>query len=122
MVMCVVAKSCCTAHGLHSVNSLLQGHSIGGSLGMLLAFMYRVRGVLQPHHLATIYTFGSPAVFCETGVPEQHQPNKPAQGAETQVHQPHTQALSPLTALTLEQVRPWPGRSTTTCSQQQVSA
>eukprot|EP00197_Chlamydomonas_leiostraca_P006399 CAMPEP_0202865660 /NCGR_PEP_ID=MMETSP1391-20130828/6282_1 /ASSEMBLY_ACC=CAM_ASM_000867 /TAXON_ID=1034604 /ORGANISM="Chlamydomonas leiostraca, Strain SAG 11-49" /LENGTH=781 /DNA_ID=CAMNT_0049545523 /DNA_START=38 /DNA_END=2383 /DNA_ORIENTATION=- len=40
------------------------GHSIGGSLGTLLALMYLRRGVLQPSQLATTYTFGAPAVFC----------------------------------------------------------
>jgi hypothetical protein len=76
---------------------------------MLLAFMYRMRGVLAPHHLATIYTFGSPAVFCETDVPEHQQSHSTggqgSQGSGSKTHQPHTQALSPLTALTLEQVR-----------------
>ncbi|GIM12074.1 hypothetical protein Vretimale_15508 [Volvox reticuliferus] len=42
------------------------GHSIGGSLATLLMLMYRCRGVLPPHTIATVYTFGSPAVFCQS--------------------------------------------------------
>eukprot|EP00983_Pelagomonas_calceolata_P026206 822964-Pelagomonas_calceolata.AAC.9 len=43
----------------------MQGHSVGGSLGTLLALMFRHRGVLPLDRLATLYTFGAPAVFCE---------------------------------------------------------
>ncbi|EFJ41746.1 hypothetical protein VOLCADRAFT_98293 [Volvox carteri f. nagariensis] len=42
------------------------GHSIGGSLATLLMIMYRHRGVLPPHSIGTVYTFGAPAVFCQT--------------------------------------------------------
>eukprot|EP00798_Chlamydomonas_sp_ICE-L_P007834 gene7834-1034_t len=41
------------------------GHSIGGSLATLLALMYKMRGVLQEHNIATVYTFGAPPVFLE---------------------------------------------------------
>mmetsp|Transcript_5936 Transcript_5936/g.11587 ORF Transcript_5936/g.11587 Transcript_5936/m.11587 type:complete len:741 (-) Transcript_5936:123-2345(-) len=40
------------------------GHSLGGSLGTMLMMMYLHRGVLEPHNLAPVHTFGSPAVFC----------------------------------------------------------
>mmetsp|Transcript_37569 Transcript_37569/g.111035 ORF Transcript_37569/g.111035 Transcript_37569/m.111035 type:complete len:778 (-) Transcript_37569:90-2423(-) len=43
------------------------GHSIGGSLATLLLLMYIRRGVLTPRAAATVYTFGAPSVFCETG-------------------------------------------------------
>ncbi|GIL42584.1 hypothetical protein Vafri_540 [Volvox africanus] len=42
------------------------GHSIGGSMATLLMLMYRHRGVLPPHTIATTYTFGAPAVFCQS--------------------------------------------------------
>lgn len=41
------------------------GHSLGGSLGTLLALMYVRRGVLPRKALTPVYTFGAPAVFCE---------------------------------------------------------
>ena len=44
---------------------LLQGHSLGGSLGTLLMMMYRHRGVLPQTAIAPVYTFGAPAIFCE---------------------------------------------------------
>ncbi len=34
-------------------------------MAMLLMLMYRVRGVLPPHSIATVYTFGTPSVFCQ---------------------------------------------------------
>lgn len=43
----------------------MQGHSIGGSLAVLLTLMYRRRGVLLPQQIAPVYTFGSPAIFCD---------------------------------------------------------
>ncbi|MEW5317045.1 MAG: hypothetical protein WDW38_008376 [Sanguina aurantia] len=43
------------------------GHSIGGSLATLLMLMYVRRGVLSQDSLATVYTFGAPAVFCQGG-------------------------------------------------------
>jgi hypothetical protein len=43
------------------------GHSLGGSLGTLLMLMYVHRGVLSVEDIATVYTFGAPAVFCEAG-------------------------------------------------------
>eukprot|EP00198_Chlamydomonas_reinhardtii_P003769 XP_001693105.1 triacylglycerol lipase-like protein [Chlamydomonas reinhardtii] len=45
------------------------GHSIGGSMATLLMLMYRNRGVLPPHSIATVYTFGAPAVFCQQQQP-----------------------------------------------------
>ncbi|GFR40804.1 hypothetical protein Agub_g1422, partial [Astrephomene gubernaculifera] len=48
------------------------GHSIGGSLATLLLLIYRTRGVLPPHSIATVYTFGSPAVFCQTHASVHH--------------------------------------------------
>ncbi|KAJ9527248.1 hypothetical protein QJQ45_025478, partial [Haematococcus lacustris] len=53
------------------------GHSIGGSLSTLLAFMYIRRGVLPPSSLATIYTYGAPAVFCEFSTPSPSSPATP---------------------------------------------
>lgn len=44
---------------------VVQGHSIGGSLATLLMLMYVRRGVLSQESLATVYTFGAPAVFCQ---------------------------------------------------------
>lgn len=41
------------------------GHSLGGSLGTLLMLMYLHRGVLPPMSISPVYTFGSPAIFCE---------------------------------------------------------
>eukprot|EP00879_Flechtneria_rotunda_P005133 GHRR01005415.1.p1 GENE.GHRR01005415.1~~GHRR01005415.1.p1 ORF type:complete len:719 (+),score=230.97 GHRR01005415.1:657-2813(+) len=41
------------------------GHSIGGSLAVLLMLMFRHRGVLLPQQIAPVYTFGSPAIFCD---------------------------------------------------------
>lgn len=46
---------------------VVQGHSIGGSLATLLMLMYVRRGVLSQESLATVYTFGAPAVFCQGG-------------------------------------------------------
>lgn len=44
---------------------LLQGHSIGGAMAVLLTLMFRHRGVLHPEQIGPVYTFGSPAVFCD---------------------------------------------------------
>lgn len=44
------------------------GHSLGGSLGVVLMLLYVVRGVLKPHQIAPIYTYGAPAVFCQGGM------------------------------------------------------
>ena len=41
------------------------GHSLGGSLGTLLALMFLHRGVLPHAALSPTYTFGAPAIFCE---------------------------------------------------------
>jgi hypothetical protein len=43
------------------------GHSLGGSLGTLLMMMYLHRKVIGPENVAPVYTFGSPAIFCEGG-------------------------------------------------------
>lgn len=40
---------------------------MGGSLGTLIALMLCRRGVLPLSRLATLYTFGAPAVFYEEG-------------------------------------------------------
>lgn len=42
-----------------------QGHSLGGSLGTLLALMFVHRGVLSPEAIHPVFTFGAAAVFCE---------------------------------------------------------
>ncbi|KAL6784205.1 PGD1 [Auxenochlorella protothecoides x Auxenochlorella symbiontica] len=39
------------------------GHSLGGSVGVVLALMLVARGELAPRHLAPVYTFGAPAVL-----------------------------------------------------------
>lgn len=42
------------------------GHSLGGALASVLALMLRRRGVIShPYQLASVYTFGTAAVFCE---------------------------------------------------------
>eukprot|EP00775_Hariotina_reticulata_P012659 gene12659-12786_t len=41
------------------------GHSIGGAMAVLLMLMFRHRGVLHPEQIGPVYTFGSPAVFCD---------------------------------------------------------
>ena len=43
------------------------GHSLGGSLSTLLMLMFLRRGVIPAVALAPVYTFGSPAIFCEAG-------------------------------------------------------
>ncbi|GLI69207.1 hypothetical protein VaNZ11_013780, partial [Volvox africanus] len=53
------------------------GHSIGGSMATLLMLMYRYRGVLPPHTIATVYTFGSPAVFCQSHSHNHTPPSSP---------------------------------------------
>ncbi|KFM27972.1 DnaJ-like protein subfamily B member 4 [Auxenochlorella protothecoides] len=39
------------------------GHSLGGSVGVVLSLMLVARGELAPRHLAPVYTFGAPAVL-----------------------------------------------------------
>ncbi|GAX75416.1 hypothetical protein CEUSTIGMA_g2860.t1 [Chlamydomonas eustigma] len=41
------------------------GHSIGGSMGTLLLFMFKRRGIITARQVSTVYTFGAPSVFCE---------------------------------------------------------
>lgn len=43
------------------------GHSLGGALATVLLLMYKNRGVLPRSAISPAYTFGSAAVFCETG-------------------------------------------------------
>mmetsp|Transcript_31445 Transcript_31445/g.81311 ORF Transcript_31445/g.81311 Transcript_31445/m.81311 type:complete len:764 (+) Transcript_31445:159-2450(+) len=43
------------------------GHSLGGALATALLLMYTARGVLSRSTISPVYTFGSAAVFCETG-------------------------------------------------------
>ncbi|KAK4748411.1 hypothetical protein SAY87_014997 [Trapa incisa] len=40
------------------------GHSLGGSLALLVNLMLLTRKVLDPHHLWPVVTFGSPFIFC----------------------------------------------------------
>ncbi|KAL3684954.1 hypothetical protein R1sor_002976 [Riccia sorocarpa] len=40
------------------------GHSLGGSIGMLLSLMLLTRGVLKPVNLLPVYAFGSPYIMC----------------------------------------------------------
>ncbi|PNH07557.1 hypothetical protein TSOC_005973, partial [Tetrabaena socialis] len=46
------------------------GHSLGGSLGTVLAMLFVMRGVLKPSNISPVYTFGAPAVFCQGAVPD----------------------------------------------------
>ncbi|KAG6513012.1 hypothetical protein ZIOFF_031158 [Zingiber officinale] len=40
------------------------GHSLGGSLCILVALMLLARGNVERHHLHPVVTFGTPSVFC----------------------------------------------------------
>ena len=40
------------------------GHSLGGSLSLLVNLMLLTRKVVKPSHLQPVVTFGSPFVFC----------------------------------------------------------
>ncbi|CAM0881734.1 unnamed protein product [Alopecurus aequalis] len=40
------------------------GHSLGGSLAVLVSLMLVARGVLSPESLLPVVTFGAPSVFC----------------------------------------------------------
>ncbi|CAD5183179.1 unnamed protein product [Musa acuminata subsp. malaccensis] len=40
------------------------GHSLGGSLSLLVGLMLLARGDVKLHHLLPVVTFGSPSVFC----------------------------------------------------------
>lgn len=44
------------------------GHSLGGSLATLLALMFVHRGVIPPHSISPVFSFGAAAVFCEGAV------------------------------------------------------
>ncbi|KAG9448315.1 hypothetical protein H6P81_014443 [Aristolochia fimbriata] len=55
------------------------GHSLGGSLSLLVNLMLLSRGVVKPWNLLPVVTFGSPSVFCgghrileELGLDENH--------------------------------------------------
>lgn len=55
------------------------GHSLGGSLGILLSVMLRTRNIAPLSSLLPVYTFGSPYVFCggdhllqQLGFPQSH--------------------------------------------------
>ncbi|XP_068667361.1 phospholipase A1 PLIP1, chloroplastic-like [Aristolochia californica] len=55
------------------------GHSLGGSLSLLVNLMLLRRGVVKPWNLLPVVTFGSPSVFCgghrileELGLDENH--------------------------------------------------
>jgi hypothetical protein len=60
-------EGCCTvpSHSsdrLHFLLLLLQGHSIGGAMAVLLMLMFCHRGVLQPEQISPVYTLGPRAV------------------------------------------------------------
>ncbi|XP_043715336.1 phospholipase A1 PLIP1, chloroplastic [Telopea speciosissima] len=40
------------------------GHSLGGSLSLLVSLMLLTRGVISPSFLFPVVTFGSPSIFC----------------------------------------------------------
>ncbi|BBM97674.1 hypothetical protein MPTK1_1g07460 [Marchantia polymorpha subsp. ruderalis] len=50
-------------HG-ESARIRFAGHSLGGSLGMLLSLMLHVRGVLNTSNLLPVYTYGAPYIMC----------------------------------------------------------
>ncbi|GAB2217444.1 hypothetical protein Droror1_Dr00000635 [Drosera rotundifolia] len=51
------------AHG-NMAKLQFTGHSLGGSLSLLIHLMLVVRGVVKPSSLLPVTTFGSPFVFC----------------------------------------------------------
>jgi hypothetical protein len=42
----------------------LTGHSLGGSLAILLALMFQIRGVVTIKFMLPVVTFGSPCMMC----------------------------------------------------------
>ena len=50
----------------HGTNARVHitGHSIGGSLAMVLALMLILRGAAEKKHVADVWTFGAPYVLC----------------------------------------------------------
>ena len=50
-------------HGDHA-QIRLTGHSLGGSLAIILALMFQIRGVLTNKALLPVVTFGSPCMMC----------------------------------------------------------
>ncbi|RCV26232.1 hypothetical protein SETIT_5G229200v2 [Setaria italica] len=51
------------AHG-ERARLRLTGHSLGGSLALLVSLMLLARGVVAPEALHPVVTFGAPSVFC----------------------------------------------------------
>ncbi len=51
------------AHG-ERARLRLTGHSLGGSLALLVSLMLVARGVVGPEALLPVVTFGAPSVFC----------------------------------------------------------
>ncbi|CAO2208701.1 unnamed protein product [Urochloa humidicola] len=52
------------AHGGGRARLRLTGHSLGGSLAVLVSLMLVARGVVPPEALHPVVTFGAPSVFC----------------------------------------------------------
>ncbi|CAO2176696.1 unnamed protein product [Urochloa humidicola] len=52
------------AHGAGHARLRLTGHSLGGSLAVLVSLMLVARGVVPPEALHPVVTFGAPSVFC----------------------------------------------------------
>uniref|UniRef100_A0A0A9DL75 Fungal lipase-type domain-containing protein n=1 Tax=Arundo donax TaxID=35708 RepID=A0A0A9DL75_ARUDO len=52
------------AHGHGKARLRFTGHSLGGSLAVLVSLMLLTRGVVAPEALHPVVTFGAPAVFC----------------------------------------------------------
>ncbi|GAB4830558.1 hypothetical protein Ancab_020323 [Ancistrocladus abbreviatus] len=66
------------SHGARA-NFRFTGHSLGGSLSLLLNLMLLIRGVVLPSSLLPVITFGSPCVMCggddllrRLGLPKSH--------------------------------------------------
>jgi hypothetical protein len=78
-------------HAADDMAYALQGHSVGGSLAMLLMLMLRNRGVLRPENIAPVYTFGAPAIFCEGGAACScaTEPTLPGMPADEEQHAHH---------------------------------
>ena len=60
-------EACVRAHvATHGANARVHitGHSIGGSLAMVLGLMLILRGAVEKKHVADVWTFGAPYVLC----------------------------------------------------------